>query len=150
MSDDVYPLLHPLLVHTSSHARYNEQEKTLYKTKWYPWGIQKLVSTCEFPETQGGGLVNWGSQNSKVLSPAEISIFGGGGGGSTGVVKTQSAKSCPNFNFYPTAASTSFTDSLSHPTYLETNKNFKTVTHVTDQVKFILFTWQKCGFNRTL
>ena len=125
MSDDVYPGLHPLLVHTFSHARYNEQEKTLYKTRWYPWGMQKLISTYEFPETRGGA-------------------------GQTGVVKTQSAKSYPNFNFYPTAANTCFTDSLSHTIYVETNKDFKTVTHATDPVKFILFTWKKCGFNRTL
>ena len=63
------------------------------QTRWYPRGIQKLVSTYEFPETLGGGVF-WGSQNSMCQVLAKLKIWGG-----SGVVKSKSAKSWPNFNF---------------------------------------------------
>ena len=92
--------------------------------RWYPQGIQKLVCTYELPETPwqnfnfqgggGGGIL--GQSNFKVPSPSQISIFReregavktqsvlakfqfSRGGGYSGVVKTQSAKSYANFNW---------------------------------------------------
>ena len=62
----------------------------------------KCQVLTKFQFSSGGRGVFLGSQNSGA-SPGQISIFKGGGGGGVGdilkLVKTQSAKSWPNFNF---------------------------------------------------
>ena len=70
-------------ISAQTHLTLTTFEYHKHEMRWYPRGIQKLVSTYELPETpvqisysQVG--VNWGSQNSKcqVLSKFQ---FGGGG-----------------------------------------------------------------------
>ena len=69
---------------------------SLFSTRWYPLGIQ-LVSTYELPETPVGGGVFWGSQNSKCQVLDKLQFLGREGGRYSGVVKTDSDKSWPNF-----------------------------------------------------
>ena len=60
------------------------------QTRWYPWGIQILVSTYIFC---WGGF--WASQNSKVPKCQDIpkfEFFWGGGGGILGKSKLKSPK----------------------------------------------------------
>ena len=128
-------------------------------TRKYPRGIQKWVSTYVLPKTGRG--VSWGSQNSKYSKcQAKICLnlnwrgVGEGEGGYSGVVKTQSAKSCQNFHFggggvfwtksqfrvnwdFWTKISTTgdsycITDSLSHTTYVETNRPSFAKDHITE------------------
>ena len=65
------------------------------QTRWYPQGIQELVSTyvlSKFQFSEGGVIQNWKCQN---LTKFQFS----GGSGYSWVVKTQSAKICLNFSF---------------------------------------------------
>ena len=118
-------------------------------TRWYPWGIQRLVSTysnrqnskCQdLPKLQwgGGGVVP--SQNSKCQDMTKFQFSGGEGGCSAKSKLKGQRKICLNFNFFVfrtkfqnrvflpiwsknsgSLACLCITDSLSH-TYVETNK----------------------------
>ena len=68
-----------------------------YKTRWYPWGIQRLVSTYSNRHWDKGGGGGSGSQNSKCQDLPKFQFSGGGG---VLEVKSQSAKICLNFNFF--------------------------------------------------
>ena len=48
-------------------------------TRWYPPGMQKLVSQYEFPATPGGGGVNQTNSNSKCQDLPKFSFSLGGG-----------------------------------------------------------------------
>ena len=71
----------------SSQKTYSDSCNVI-TTRRYPWGIQRLVST------RRGGF--WSSQNSKCQYLPKFQFFLGGGGGYSGVVKTQNAKICLN------------------------------------------------------
>ena len=56
------------------------------KTRWYPRGIQKLVSTYELPENRGWGVLHTNSNSkcqdlSKSVSLGGVGGWVGGGGG---------------------------------------------------------------------
>ena len=77
-------------------------------TRWYPRGIQKLVSIYDLPENsklivpspvlirEGDAGILWVVKTQSVKSCPNFNFRGGG---DSGLVKTQSAKSCPNFHF---------------------------------------------------
>ena len=106
-------------------------------TRWYPCGIQRLVSTYSNCHWRGHSVLEVKSQRTKICLN-----FNFGGGGSLLELKSESAKICLTFNFREGGVvnqipeqsvvrnlSTNFafasqivTDSLSHTTYVETNK----------------------------
>ena len=67
-------------------------------TRWYPWGIQRLVSTYSQLPLKWG-MVFWKvkTQSAKICLNPQFQFSGGGG--MFWKVKTQSAKICLNFNF---------------------------------------------------
>ena len=90
-------------------------------TRWYPWGIQRLVSTywtLSLVIWRGGVLAK-----SKVKVPRSGQLFiSGGGGGSV----PNPRKGCSSLNLsknfaLPLSGSPCIADSLSHTTYVETN-----------------------------
>ena len=81
---------------------YSSQDwRITYKTRWYPRGIQQLVSTYELPETRGGGGGGGPDQLNPKCQDVSKSACSGGLGGGLVVVQnnsTQSVKICPNLH----------------------------------------------------
>ena len=66
-----------------------------YKTRWYPWGIQRLVSTYSNRHWDKGGGA--GSQNSKCQDLPKFQFSGGGGCSGSQIPKCQDL---PKFQFF--------------------------------------------------
>ena len=83
-----------------SHCNVIKNHWPLHETRWYPRGIQKLVSTCEVPETptnstQGGAGPDQLNPKWQDLPQSAL-----GGGGVIQGNSTQSAKICLNLHFW--------------------------------------------------
>ena len=91
------------------------------QTRWYPWGIQRLVSTySNWPTGQGEGFVmNVKTQSAKICLNFNFQR----GGGVLNQISEQGVLRNLSTNFaLPLSGSLCITDSLSHTTYVQTNK----------------------------
>ena len=89
-----------------------------FKTRWYPWGIQRLVSTYSNHHRRGGVLE---SQKPKCQDLPKFQFSEGGG--VLNQIPQQGVLRILSRNFaLPLSGCLCITDSLSHTTYVETNE----------------------------